>query len=161
MGMFLYQAGMGSAAFIICASVPFFLVGSLLADDQVISLKAEALAATAQVPGEWGKGIPFTQADAENSGVFLRLPDASMKYSGVLWKGLAPKEDFSDSGPLLTISLVPIPARFEHDEGSRLPENDRPERVLTKEQKLEVFRAPYEDPWRFSRGCGAFPRRRS
>jgi len=67
------------------------------------------------------------------------MPDATMNYSGMLWKGLAPKGESTDSSPLLTIALVAVLAEFEDDEGSRLPENERPERTLTKEQKLAVF----------------------
>jgi hypothetical protein len=124
-------------SFLIAASL--VLTASLQAGNQDISLKAGALHASVQVPEAWGQGTPFTQADSEQAGVFLRMPDTSMEYSGVLWKGLAPTEEPSGSVPLMTIALVPVPAKFEDDEGSRLPENDRPERSLTKDQKLAVF----------------------
>lgn|GEM_PF-1931132 len=118
------------------------LAGSLHAADQDVTLKVGTLTATIQVPKEWGKGKPFTQANAENDGIDLRMPQGPMAYSGVIWKGVAPKwigPDAEPGGPLLTIALVSVPNTLEDDEGSRLPENERPEHSLTKEQKLALF----------------------
>ncbi len=127
---------------ILFAAVSLLATGSLPAAEQAVTLKAGPLTATLQVPESWGAGKPFTEATAENDGINLRLPQGPNVYSGRIWTGLTPKwvgPDAAPGGPQLTIALVAVPARFTDDEGSRLPENDRPERSLTSEQKEAVF----------------------
>ena len=119
-----------------------FLATSLHAGDQDISLNVGDLTATIQVPEKWGKGTRFTHANAEKNGIDLRMPSGPIAYSGMFWKGVAPKwigPDAAPGEPLLTVALVSVPAVFEDDEGSPLPESERPEQTLTKEQKLALF----------------------